>query len=196
MKSCVLLKESYQARRGLTFTTNIHTSLHLTTESHLYSDLWSISLCTPVSTPSSLFSYLPPLFFRFISLYLPPPLLSCSFPAQLFLLVSSVPSLLPSWISCRWSIWRGKERATTAWEKHRLSSGRSTRGGTCCSPNSRCRFPLLILVCKLLGRLSWQWIMHSNAKTMSQNSTIVHCSIGWSFDAPTTPSSHSHTRSL
>lgn len=88
MKSWVLLKESYQARRGLTFTTNIHTSLHLTTESHLYSDLWSISLCTPVSTPSSLFSYLPPLFFRFISLYLPPPLLSCSFPAQLFLLVS------------------------------------------------------------------------------------------------------------
>lgn len=61
MKTTVVFKESYTARHGLTFTRNIHTSLHLRTESPFYSGLWSIYL-------SSYLSLLIPSFILSISL--------------------------------------------------------------------------------------------------------------------------------
>ena len=163
--TAVLLKESSAAGHELTFTTNACVR-HLRTETYLCSDPWSISLWNPC------FQFPPftPLFNLFLLLYLIayfPPVVSPRLCLSLLAFLGFLPtSLLPNWISCRWSIWRGRGRATTAWEKHRLSSGRSTRGGTCCSPDSRCRSLLLLLLLLLLltnrlWHLWWALLMHS-----------------------------------
>lgn len=144
--------------------------LHLRTETYLCSDLWSISLWKPC------FPFLPliPLFNLFLLLYLLayfPPVVSPRLCLSLLVFLGFLPtSLLPNWISCRWSIWRGRGRATTAWEKHRLSSGRSTRGGTCCSPDSRCRSLPLLLLINRLWHLWWELLMHSR-----DNNRLVSC---------------------